>query len=88
MAAFNDEGVVRLIANSKIPVICGIGHETDMSLACMAASKSCSTPSMVAQEIDKPYVLLEQTVESKKEKLLSSFQSLILGAESDTKTFA
>lgn len=88
MAAFNDEGVVRLIANSKIPVICGIGHETDMPLACMAASKSCSTPSMVAQEIDKPYVLLEQTVESKKEKLLSSFQSLILGAESDTKTFA
>lgn len=63
MAAFNDEGVVKLIANSKVPVICGIGHETDVPLACMAASKSCSTPSMVAQEIDRSYALLEQKVE-------------------------
>ena len=49
LSAFNDEKMVREIAASRIPVITGIGHEVDESLADLAADFRASTPSNVAQ---------------------------------------
>lgn len=53
LAVFNDEKLVRAIAASKIPVITGIGHEVDESLADLAADIRASTPSNVAQMLTK-----------------------------------
>lgn len=53
LAVFNDEKLVRTIAASKIPVITGIGHEVDESLADLAADIKASTPSNVAQMLTK-----------------------------------
>ena len=49
LASFSDELLVREIAASKIPVITGIGHEVDESLADLVADLAASTPSNVAQ---------------------------------------
>ena len=42
---FNDELLVRAIAASRVPILVGIGHEVDMTLADLAADVRASTPS-------------------------------------------
>lgn len=70
--AFNEECVARAIDRSKIPVVTGIGHEIDFTIADFCADLRAPTPTGAAEKIIPDNLLLRQQIASHKRQLLQA----------------
>jgi exodeoxyribonuclease VII large subunit len=80
--AFNEEVVARAIAASTIPVITGIGHEVDVSIADLVADYHAHTPTEAAQVITSNWRGAAERVEVARVRLARSLRDQLVAARS------
>ncbi|MEO0053066.1 MAG: exodeoxyribonuclease VII large subunit [candidate division WOR-3 bacterium] len=78
---FNEEIVARAIAASRIPVVTGIGHEVDYTIADFVADYRAATPTAAAQKVAQGWQELEQRFEQTEKELVMTIQDLLFHLE-------
>jgi len=72
--SFNDEKVARAIYKSDIPVVTGIGHEIDFTIADFVADKRAPTPSAAAELVSPDQYKLIELVDNRQRQLSGSIR--------------
>ena len=75
--AFNDERVVREVAACALPIVVGVGHESDLTLAELAADVRASTPSNAAERAVPDRRALRGEVDAVERRLLRALEARV-----------
>jgi len=77
MMAFNNEALVREIANFPCPVIAGIGHHKDVPLASLAADAMVSTPTAAANLLGESWQKAALILEKCERKIMDGYGAVL-----------
>jgi exodeoxyribonuclease VII large subunit len=83
LACFNHEGLARSVANSKIPVISAIGHETDFTIVDFVSDLRAPTPSAAAELVIRSRQEIEAQAEDLYRRLERALRYRLLMARQD-----
>jgi exodeoxyribonuclease VII large subunit len=78
LAAFNHEGLARVVAASVIPVISAVGHETDFTIIDFVADLRAPTPSAAAELVIRSRQEVEEQAEGLRQRLARAMRYRIL----------
>ena len=86
--AFNDETVARAICDATVPVISGVGHEIDVTIADLVADHRAATPSAAAEAAVPVRADLLAVLETMGEELCASLKRRAVRARTDLESGA
>jgi exodeoxyribonuclease VII large subunit len=78
LAAFNHEGLARVVASSQIPIISAVGHETDFTVIDFVADLRAPTPSAAAELVIRSRQEVEEQAEGLRQRLVRAMRYRLL----------
>lgn len=82
--AFNEEAVARAIVDCTIPIVCGVGHEVDITIADFAADQRAPTPSAAAELVSPDQQTYVHRFNSYRRNLIRLIQQQLKQANSQS----
>ncbi len=85
LQAFNNEKIVRMIADFPVPVVAGVGHEQDETITTLVADYGASTPTAAAHCVRESWDNVDKFLGNSEQLILNSFDKVLQNKKSKLK---